>query len=70
MGNTNLPQAGSAGQQNGRATRSGVDQLPEAKQKEAPKLPATRIKPPNPAVTPEEAIVGYIDTGHSPTGAT
>ncbi|MGY3038782.1 hypothetical protein ACVWWQ_000369 [Rhodanobacter sp. TND4EL1] len=70
MGNTNLPQFGAKHQKNSRDTRSGVEQLTDKAREEQRQAPAKPVVPPNPAITPEEAIMGYVDTGHSPSDAT
>lgn len=70
MGNTNLPQFGSADHTNSHDTRPGRDQLTKEQKKQVPEKSATTDAPPNPAVTPDEAIAGYVDTGHSPSKAT
>lgn len=67
MGNTSLPQSGAAHEENSRDTLSGIQQLPDQLQKRAEPVP---VVPPNPLVTPAHAIIGYLDTGHSPSDAT
>lgn len=70
MSNTNLPQSGAAHENNSRSIRSGIAQLSDADQKKARLDSSVLVSPPNPAITPVEAIIGCVDTGHSPSGAT
>jgi hypothetical protein len=70
MGNTQLPQGGAADEKNGRATRSGLEQLTDDQQQDAHGKSPTEVKPPDPAVSLDEALTGYVDTGHSPPAAT
>lgn len=70
MGNTNLPQFGSADHENSHDTRPGREQLTKEQQKQVRPASATADVPPMPVVTPEEAITGDTDTGHSPSDAT
>jgi len=70
MGNTNLPQGGAAHEHNSRDTLSGAGQPTERQKKLARgKLPPEFVQP-DPAVTPSQDILGYVDTGHSPPDAT
>lgn len=70
MGNTQLPQFGSVDHENSHDTRTGVEQLTEEQRKKALADPGVEVKVPDPAVTPEEALAGHVDTGHSPSDAT
>ncbi|WP_426690034.1 hypothetical protein [Rhodanobacter ginsengiterrae] len=70
MGHTNLPQPGAAHQKNSRDTRSGVQQLDAEERREKSETPAPAVVPPDPAITPAQAIIGHVDTGHSPPDAT
>lgn len=70
MGNTNLPQFGAAHEKLSRDTLRGAGQLTDAQKSEVRGQGAARIVIPNPAVSPEHALGGYTDTGHSPAGAT
>lgn len=67
MGNTNLPQSGAAHAENSRDTRSGIQQLPAGAHNGTESV---AVMPPNPLVTPAHAIIGYLDTGRSPSDAT
>lgn len=70
MGNTQLPQFGSVDHKNSHDTRSGIDQLTEEQRRKARAEPAVDVVIPDPAVSPTQALVGHVDTGHSPSDAT
>lgn len=70
MGNTNLPEFGAAHEKNSRDTRGGAAQLTDKEQKVLRSSPSPVFVLPNPLVAAEEAIIGTVDTGYSPSGAT
>lgn len=71
MGNTNIPQGGAANIENSRDTRTGTDQLTKEQKKKGTSQPSPKDqKPPDPAVSVDEALGGHVGSGHSPSDAT